>query len=152
GGATLQSKITNQFVTANGNYYIHVSQFNKIPFGSGGNIWINDGITFPYRTERAPDGPGAPGPITGWNASTGTGTGNYTIAFTGACFVAANACYANCDGSTSNPVLTANDFQCFLNAYAAGDSYANCDGSTNNPVLTANDFQCFLNLFAAGCT
>ena len=30
------------------------------------------------------------------------------------------SCYANCDGSTSSPRLTANDFQCFLNAYAAG--------------------------------
>ncbi len=61
-------------------------------------------------------------------------------------------CYANCDASTTNPVLTANDFQCFLNAFASGTSYANCDASTTNPVLTANDFQCFLNAFAAGCT
>ena len=29
-------------------------------------------------------------------------------------------CYANCDGSTIAPVLNVNDFQCFLNAYAAG--------------------------------
>jgi hypothetical protein len=61
-------------------------------------------------------------------------------------------CYANCDGSTGSPVLTANDFQCFLNRFAAGDSYANCDGSSGTPALTANDFQCFLNKFAAGCT
>jgi hypothetical protein len=61
-------------------------------------------------------------------------------------------CYANCDGSTSNPILNANDFQCFLNKYAANDPYANCDGSTSNPILNANDFQCFLNKYAAGCT
>jgi hypothetical protein len=61
-------------------------------------------------------------------------------------------CYANSDGSTGSPQLTANDFQCFLNKYAAGDTYANCDGSTGNPALTANDFQCFLNKYAAGCT
>jgi hypothetical protein len=60
-------------------------------------------------------------------------------------------CYPNCDGSTGNPRLTANDFQCFLNSFAAGESYANCDGSTGVPALTANDFQCFLNAFAAGC-
>jgi hypothetical protein len=30
--------------------------------------------------------------------------------------------------------------------------YANCDGSTSAPVLNANDFNCFLNKFAAGCT
>ncbi|MBX3378263.1 MAG: hypothetical protein KF678_14810, partial [Phycisphaeraceae bacterium] len=43
-------------------------------------------------------------------------------------------CYANCDGSTGSPLLTANDFQCFLNKYAANDTYANCDGSTGNPL------------------
>jgi hypothetical protein len=61
-------------------------------------------------------------------------------------------CYANCDGSTSAPILTANDFQCFLNSFASGGTYANCDASTALPLLTANDFQCFLNRFAGGCT
>jgi hypothetical protein len=61
-------------------------------------------------------------------------------------------CYPNCDQSTAPPILNANDFQCFLNDFAAGDSSANCDGSTAPPVLNANDFQCFLNAFAAGCS
>ena len=57
-------------------------------------------------------------------------------------------CQADCDGSGA---LNANDFQCFLNHFAAGDPYANCDGSSAVPVLNANDFQCYLNRFAAGC-
>ncbi len=57
-------------------------------------------------------------------------------------------CQADCDASGQ---LTANDFQCFMNNFAAGDPYANCDGSTGTPRLTANDFQCYLNRFAAGC-
>ncbi len=61
-------------------------------------------------------------------------------------------CYANCDGSTTIPLLSANDFQCFLNSFATASPYANCDGSTGNPPLNANDFQCFLNRFASGCT
>lgn len=64
----------------------------------------------------------------------------------------AGSCYANCDGSTGTPQLTANDFQCFVNSFAAGSAYANCDGSTGTPALTANDFQCFVNTFAGGCT
>ena len=60
-------------------------------------------------------------------------------------------CYANCDGSTSAPVLNVNDFTCFLNRYAAGESYANCDQSSGNPVLNVNDFICYLNVYAAGC-
>jgi hypothetical protein len=70
------------------------------------------------------------------------------------------SCYANCDQSTTPPVLNAGDFSCFLNAFrAAGSlplsgqiaSYANCDQSTTPPVLNAGDFSCFLNRFRAGC-
>ncbi len=65
-------------------------------------------------------------------------------------------CYPNCDGSSSTPTLTAQDFQCFLNTYAAGcmdptNCYPNCDGSTATPLLTANDFQCYFNQYAIGC-
>ena len=63
----------------------------------------------------------------------------------------AAACYANCDGGTSVPILTVNDFICFQSQFAAGASYANCDGSTTVPVLTVNDFICFQSAFAAGC-
>jgi glucose/arabinose dehydrogenase len=59
-------------------------------------------------------------------------------------------CYANCDGSTSSPVLNVQDFSCFLNSFASGDCYANCDGSTAAPVLNIQDFACFLNSFASG--
>jgi hypothetical protein len=61
------------------------------------------------------------------------------------------ACYANCDASTTAPVLNVLDFACFLNRFAGGDAYANCDGSTTDPVLNVLDFACFLNRFAAGC-
>lgn len=66
--------------------------------------------------------------------------------------VGAPACYANCDGSSGSPLLTGNDFACFLNRYASGESTANCDGSTGVPSLTANDFACFLNAYASGCS
>jgi hypothetical protein len=60
-------------------------------------------------------------------------------------------CYANCDGSTVQPILNVNDFVCFQTKYAAGDTYANCDGSTVPPVLNVNDFVCFQTRYAAGC-
>jgi hypothetical protein len=62
------------------------------------------------------------------------------------------SCYPNCDLSTGSPLLTANDFQCFADKFAANDTYANCDGSTGTPALTANDFQCFANAYASGCS
>ncbi len=82
--------------------------------------------------------------------------GLYTLTVSNACGPVTSqhillnlACGINCDGSYNAPVLTANDFQCYLNAFASGDSYANCDKSTGTPMLTANDFQCFMNKYAA---
>jgi hypothetical protein len=60
-------------------------------------------------------------------------------------------CYANCDHSTTPPILNVSDFICFLDEYAAGSEEANCDGSTTPPVLNVNDFICFQTRFAAGC-
>ncbi len=70
------------------------------------------------------------------------------------------SCVANCDGSTTSPMLTPNDFLCFINQFSAGigqsqsvqvSSYANCDGSTSVPALNIGDFVCFNGRFAAGC-
>ena len=66
-------------------------------------------------------------------------------------FVLVPACYANCDNSSTPPILNVNDFVCFQQKFAAGDPYANCDGSTIQPVLNVNDFVCFLSRFAGGC-
>ncbi len=65
---------------------------------------------------------------------------------------AAASCYANCDGSLGSPILTAGDFQCFLNRFAVTDPWANCDGSTVAPMLNIMDFQCYINRYASGCT
>jgi hypothetical protein len=70
------------------------------------------------------------------------------------------SCYANCDGSTTPPILNVEDFTCFINQFAAAHAlphqqqlihYANCDHSTMPPVLNVEDFTCFINAFAAGC-
>jgi hypothetical protein len=61
-------------------------------------------------------------------------------------------CYPNCDQSTQVPFLNVLDFNCFLNAFSAGQSYANCDNSTQPPVLNVLDFNCFLNSFSTGCS
>jgi hypothetical protein len=69
-------------------------------------------------------------------------------------------CYANCDGSTTPPILNVEDFTCFINEFAAAQGlpagqqithYANCDQSTTAPVLNVEDFTCFINKFAQGC-
>jgi hypothetical protein len=69
-------------------------------------------------------------------------------------------CYANCTGNSQEPILTVDDFICFINAFAEAqglstpqqiEHYANCDASTAPPVLTVDDFICFINEFAGGC-
>jgi hypothetical protein len=69
----------------------------------------------------------------------------------------AGVCYANCDtsaGRGGGPTLSASDFLCFQQRFAAGQPYANCDGSTDPfgaPTLNVADFVCFMRRFAAGC-
>jgi hypothetical protein len=75
---------------------------------------------------------------------TATGTGSLAVACN-----TGPTCYPNCDNTTAAPVLTANDFSCFLNAFVTNQSYANCDGTGG---LTANDFSCFLVKFTQGCS
>jgi hypothetical protein len=69
-------------------------------------------------------------------------------------------CYANCDGSTTPPLLNMGDFICFIHGFTEASAlphaqqvnhYANCDNSTIAPVLNVDDFACFINHFAAGC-
>ena len=57
-------------------------------------------------------------------------------------------CYANCDGNTSPPILSVNDFICFQSRFAAANPTADCDHSG---ALNVNDFICFQNAFALGC-
>jgi hypothetical protein len=65
--------------TGPGAYYLAISAFNQDALGPGAlPIWANN----PVNVERAPDGPGAPGPITGW-AGIGTAGGEYWIRLTG---------------------------------------------------------------------
>jgi trimeric autotransporter adhesin len=64
---------------------------------------------------------------------------------------ASGGCYANCDLSTTPPILNIADFSCFLQKFASQDPYANCDESTTPPILTVADFSCFLQQFTAGC-
>jgi hypothetical protein len=80
-GGSLQSKITNMFVVAPGNYLLAVSQYNRDPSSAGGLIWANS----PFNVERTPDGPGAGSPVTSWGGSTSGGA--YQIDLRGVEFV-----------------------------------------------------------------
>jgi probable HAF family extracellular repeat protein len=79
------------------------------------------------------------------------GDGTHNGASEGWIAVLPGSCYANCDQSTTAPMLNVADFTCFLQRFAAADPYANCDQSTLPPVLNVADFTCFLQGFAAGC-
>jgi outer membrane protein assembly factor BamB len=99
--------------------------------------------------------PGQPGFIADHASGLGStpalaGGSLYTIG-AGGLYALGSACYANCDGSTTAPILNVNDLVCFQSRFAAGDPWANCDGSTAPPTLNVNDFVCFLSRFAGGC-
>ena len=77
------SRITDRFITEGGLYYLAISQYNNDSRSPDDDlIWNNT----PFREERAPDGPGAPGPLHNWVYAFG-GTNDYSIGLTGANFV-----------------------------------------------------------------
>jgi hypothetical protein len=115
---------------------------------------------------------GSSGRESGWAVTSDSADGAYVLGTTtgdlggsGGAFLARFGyavfpCYANCDGSTTPPILNVEDFTCFINEFAAATAlppsqqqthYANCDNSTTQPVLNVEDFTCFINKFAQGC-
>jgi hypothetical protein len=128
-----------------------------LSFGAGTRPGAGDGLPFNGRNGSLPAGTyylaitGFPASLASsrWEVAS-TSTYGGTIALTLATNVG-GPCYANCDNSTTQPILNVLDFNCFLNRFSSGDTYANCDGSTVPPVLNVLDFNCFLNAFAAGC-
>jgi hypothetical protein len=142
--SSLQSALGPSTITASGEYLLAISRYYNPPVDAGTTVMFEWGD--PEWTLVA-----GVGPIAGWNGNAAAG-GNYSLFLTGSCFdEGSGGCYANCDASTTAPVLNVQDFTCFLQRYAAGDSYANCDNSTVAPVLNVQDFTCFLQRYAAGC-
>jgi hypothetical protein len=139
GSSAFQSRITSQFVTANGLYYLAITGFDRDPqTGAGQLIWVST----PHRSERRPDGPGASGVVGRWG---GTGSaGTYTITLTGAALLSPT-CPVDFDG---NGVVNLQDFLGFLQAFAAGAPSADFDGSG---LVNVQDFLGFLQAFAQGC-
>ena len=83
-GGTFRSHVTGVFLPGNGLFYIAISPWDRDPLdGAGLQIW-NDS---PFNVERAPDGPGALGPLTVWDDN-GNENGTYQIDLRGAEFAA----------------------------------------------------------------
>ncbi len=119
-------------------------------------VWSPEGGTRTVAAYLAEQGVQVPGATTLYLVTAMSGDGqtlliNGTLPSSGARAFVARLCYPNCDLSTTPPVLSANDFLCYLNMFASGNPAANCDHSTRSPILNINDFQCFLNRFASGC-
>lgn len=75
--------LTERFIPRSGNdvYYLAISLFNRDPVnGNGQLIWDDT----QYAGERAPDGPGAPGPVIGWSGNPTSNGTRYSIFLTGA--------------------------------------------------------------------
>jgi hypothetical protein len=80
-GSGVTSTITGAFVPAPGHYVLAISRYDVDPLNAAGaEIWADT----PFTVERAPDGPGAPGPLAGW--SSGPALSGYKIFLTGATF------------------------------------------------------------------
>jgi hypothetical protein len=139
-------------------------EFNQSYPYAGGHLLIEIRHGESNTTSRSVDAIGTSNPgylnqfSACWQGTTDVLQGNFAI--TQISFQPGNSCYANCDGSTVEPILNVEDFTCFISEFAQGQTvppsqqithYANCDGSTTEPVLNVEDFTCFISAFATGC-
>lgn len=113
---------------------------------AGERLWIRKFGTEGYNLGNAvaPDGSGGVY-IGGYNNEAGSLSDAYVARLS-------MPCQANCDRSTTPPILNIADFNCFLDYFSIADPYANCDGSTVAPIINVADFICFMQKFAAGCS
>ncbi len=82
GDASLQSRVSGQFVAGAANYFVGVSHYDNDPLDSGGRaLWLDT----PFNVERRPDGAGAASAVASWTGGAGS-TGTYRINLTGTCF------------------------------------------------------------------
>jgi hypothetical protein len=76
-----QASLTSQFVGLPGSYHLAVSHAGIDAKNGGSEIWLDTPTS-----ENAPNGAGAPGPVTGWSVPGFGSGGPYTIALTGAAY------------------------------------------------------------------
>ena len=153
GGTTLQSTITNLFVTAPGTYYLAVVQYNRDPVS---DLCANTLIfaNLPFRSERAPDGPGAASPIAGWSGAPAVtpSTAAYTIALTGACVPGTVAGCDDIDFNNNDVFPEDADVIDFFNVLAGAECPACNDIDFNNNGVFPEDADVidFFNVLAGG--
>jgi hypothetical protein len=140
-----------------GDYWVDYQYTNVV--GSAFSSYVMD--VDPFGIQFTPLGNSRQLTTAGWNLTAiapNDDPVDVPFAITGT--VGGAPCYANCDHSTTPPVLNVEDFVCFINEFAQGQllptaqqitHYANCDGSTTEPVLNVEDFICFINEFSQGC-
>ncbi|MCA9232099.1 MAG: PEP-CTERM sorting domain-containing protein [Planctomycetales bacterium] len=80
-GTGYQASLSSAFVPAPGIYFLAVSRGGVDAVSTGGEIWAD----LPF-VERAPDGPGAPGPVVGWTFPGYGAPGAYAIQLSGAAY------------------------------------------------------------------
>ncbi len=79
--AGYQASLSNQYVTATGIYYLAVTRGGIDALNGGAEIWLDTPTV-----ESPPNGPGAPGPITGWTFPGYGLAAPYSIQLTGAAY------------------------------------------------------------------
>jgi hypothetical protein len=145
--------LTSQFVTANGQYYLAISQYDRDAVDSAGVALWND---MPFGVERQPDGMGV-GAVRGWAGSTG-GNVDYSITLTGGCGCSVRCVADTDDGSgtgTPDGGVGIEDLLYYLTLFEAGSIGADVDdgSATGTPDggVGIEDLLYFLVRFEAGC-
>lgn len=148
-GTTLQSRLSNTFVSSAGTYHLGISTYDTDPVDGGGTaLWIDT----PFDVERVPDGPGAANPWVDFVLGGTPVSGPYRIQLTGACFVGGDPC--SCDGDLNGDgVIDIADLALILASFgsSAPGIPTPCADINGDGVVDIADLALFLALFGSSC-
>jgi hypothetical protein len=140
GGTSLESALTSTFVASlpAGEYLLAITRYNRDPVNGTSLLWLNS----PFRSERAPDGPAAALPLTGWTGVTTASTNVVSIGLSGVCFIGSGgptcpACPADFDG---NGEIEPVDIRAFFDAFRGENPCADVDGNGEIEPLDVRSF------------
>jgi hypothetical protein len=149
GGLTFHSRLSDRFVDLPGIFFLAITRYNVDALNSGGvGIWANT----PFRAERAPDGP-HPGDdrLVAWNSNVTAPAGAYTIALTGAAFVAEGVV---CPGDVDSDFdVDLGDLSVLLLNFGRSGDATQADGDLDGDMdVDLTDLSLLISNFGVICT
>ena len=143
-GGTLQSTVTNRWVTMPGLHYLAITRYNRDPVDEAGQLIFP---STPFADEHTNTGPGGANPVFGWLGTT-SGVSQYTISLGGACYPGGGGgCPACAADFNEDGGVDGGDVEAFYVAWGGGGE---CGDVNQDGGVDGGDVEAFFIVWEQG--